>query len=272
MKDDIGALLTRASLAVAATVAVAVPVIDMVGGTGALPSWISVPNLTLLVLGTAMVPLLLELHRLRKLDTVDERLARMERLQRERFCGLVRVHSHFPEREFTAYAEGSRTEITILQTWIPDLHRLTKSLRIAVADRGVPLRILLLHPDSEVVQLRDRALRRDPAVHANVKLSVQESLGLLAELHGELPESSRHLLEVRLFESLPSVAIYRADEHYLVSSFLHGRRAVDSTQDEIDGDDTVMGEQARREFDLLWGNSHPVRFPDWRASIAPINP
>jgi hypothetical protein len=70
-----------------------------------------------------------------------------------------------------------------------------------------------------------------------------------------------------LYNSLPSIAVYRADETYLISSFLHGQLAIDSTQIEVDGSDTAVGEQVQRELETLWRIACDVDLGNWRDSL-----
>lgn len=195
-----------------------------------------------------------------------------EQLKQENYLGVIRVHERFPEAEFNAFVDGAGQEVVILQTWMPNLEQLRQSLEKALADQRIPVRILLLHPASPVAGLRDEALRRvrDPAFAVDVRASVQRCLAGLAELHAAVPAESRELLRVRVYNSLPSIAVHKVDEHFLVSSFLHRQLAIDSAQMEIDGSDTTMGRQVRQELDTLWDIGHDVAFPDWRESLRNI--
>ena len=132
------------------------------------------------------------------------------------------------------------------------------------------MRVLLLHPSSPVARLREEALRRDPALAEDVKANVERCLSIFESIAAELPEREQSRLQVRLYNSLPSIAVYKADEHFLVSSFLHAQLAIDSTQVEIDGSDTPMGEQVGRELATLWRIGCEVDLRDWRRSLSAI--
>lgn len=73
---------------------------------------------------------------------------------------------------------------------------------------------------------------------------------------------------MRLYNSLPSIAVYKADEHYLVSSFLHAQLAIDSAQLHVDGSGTAVGEQVEREMATLWRIGCEVDLDDWRRSLS----
>ncbi|MGG8408090.1 hypothetical protein ACM614_16510 [Streptomyces sp. 12297] len=293
MDGDFRYRAERIALAVMAASGVLVLLADLFGWLDVLAPGGALPKVTLLILSTVTVFLLMEIDRLRKLDDVDDRLAVLDanmqaqlskldidavaqRLRQERYAGVIGVHGRFPEEEFIRYVENARQEVVILQTWIPNLPHIKRALEKAIVDRRVPVRVLLLHPSSPVAGLRDEALRtvRDPALAADVRASVEGCLAGLAELDraGGRPAEDRALLQVRVYNSLPSIAVYKADEHILVSSFLHGQLAIDSTQIEIDGGDTVMGQEVQRELSTLWSIGREVDLRDWRASLRSITP
>ena len=87
-----------------------------------------------------------------------------------------------------------------------------------------------------------------------------------------MPKRDQSRLQVRLYNSLPSIAVYKADEHYLVSSFLHGQLAIDSAQIEVDGSSTPVGEQVERELATLWRIGCELDLHDWRRSLSAIAP
>ncbi|MDJ0347109.1 hypothetical protein QMK19_38560 [Streptomyces sp. H10-C2] len=290
MGSDIRYRAERIALALMAASGIVVLLADLFGWLDALAPGGALPKVTLLILSTVTVFLLLEIDRLKKLDDVQAQLTKLDdnvqaqlskldidavarQLKQEHYGGVVKVHGRFPEEEFARFVEGAGQEVTILQTWIPNLHHFKRALEKAIVDQRVPVRILLLHPSSPVAGLRDEALRtvRDPALSADVKASVEGCLARLAELHWGVGEEDRARLQVRVYNSLPSIAVYKADEHFLVSSFLHGQLAIDSTQIEIDGGDTVMGQEVQRELNTLWSIGSDVDLCDWRASISTIS-
>ncbi|MEU3460498.1 hypothetical protein ABZ721_11155 [Streptomyces sp. NPDC006733] len=283
--------MERVALGVMAASGIVVLVADLLGWLDALAPGGALPKVTLLILSTVTVFLLLEIDRLRKLDDVQEQLTKLDdnvqahlskldinavarQLKQEHYAGVIKVHGRFPEEEFARFVEGAGQDVTILQTWIPNLHHFKRALEKAIVDQQVTVRVLLLHPSSPVAGLRDEALRtvRDPALSVDVRASVESCLAGLAELSLGVQEADRTRLQVRVYNSLPSIAVYKADEHFLVSSFLHGQLAIDSTQIEIDGADTVMGQQVQRELSTLWSIGSDVNLCDWRASIRTITP
>jgi len=232
-----------------------------------------IPKVTLLVLCTITVFLLVELKRLQLLDNVDDRLASLdiEAIAREQkkthYAGIAQVHHRFPDDLFIRHISTAKT-VTILNTWIPNLSRFAAAI-VEALERGATVRVLLLFPRSGVAQLRDEALRtvRDPVLADNVKDGVYRCLATLESIAESAGQRAEGRLQVRVYNSLPSIAVYRTDEHYFISTFLHGQLAIDSPQFEIDGAATVLGKQVQNELDTLWrigGEIDPLR---WRGDL-----
>lgn len=236
----------------------------------------AVPKITLLVLSTVTLFLLLEVERFQLLDNIDARLSELDiatiaqKLKYDHYAGIMTVHPRFPEDKFIKCVDSAE-EVAILNTWIPNLHRFEQSI-IAALNRRAGVRILLLNPHSNVTRLRDEALRpvRDPSLADNVRDGVMRSLAILESITKVVGERRVAYLQVRLYNSLPSIAVYRADAHFFVSSFLHGQLAIDSPQLEIDGADTVVGGQVKKEFDTLWGIGEKIDVRNWRMELDQI--
>lgn len=212
----------------------------------------SLPKITLLVLCGITLFLLLELDRFHVIDSIRHRLDEVVTAREHTYAGLEQVHTRL---DYTAFEQRLQTadRVTILNTWIPNLELLADALE-SVARRAGQVRILLVAPESPVIKLRDEALRAggvEPVsydVHAEVERCVQ----ILSLIHRRLPARRRSSLHVRMFDSLPSMAVYQADDRYLVSVFMHGRLAINSAQFDVNGSDTELGRQVRREIDTLW--------------------
>ncbi|MFI9449843.1 hypothetical protein [Amycolatopsis sp. NPDC052450] len=232
-----------------------------------------ISTLTLIMVSGVVVGLLIELTPLRALEDIRDRLAGLDidtiaaSRRRSHYGGVVEVHKRFPDDEFAAHIAKAK-QVTILNTWIPNLQRLEKELEAAIVDRRAQVRIMLLHPNSMLVGLREAALdRSDGAGKTFVSTGIGECLETLSRLHRRLAKRQTNL-KVRVFNSQASVSVYRADGRYLVSMFLHGQLAIDSPQFEIEGThDTVLGEQIQRELDTLWDIGRDVDLGDWNRSI-----
>jgi hypothetical protein len=171
----------------------------------------------------------------------------------EEAAGIVRVHKNLDYHLLVDYMADA-DEIVILNTWIPELNILADALVDALA-RGTYVSILMLYPDSEIAQLRSQALQASTQARFRddrVRPGVRHCLEVLAAIARTLDDDARRALRVRLYHSLPSIAVYGADDRMFVSVFLHGQLAVKSVQIEVHGPDTLMGRLVSRELETLW--------------------
>ncbi|MGW0751615.1 hypothetical protein [Streptomyces sp. NPDC002587] len=264
----------RISLGAMAAAGIAVLVADLLGWLDKMAPGGTLPKITLLILSTVTLFLLMEFDRLKVLDSIHRQISGLTvdgltgDLRSRHYLGVVQVHESFPEQAFIGLVRSARREVAILQTWIPNLTSFKDELAQAVKERQVEVNILLLHPSSPVAGLRDEALGSEPSAGM---VDVDASLRVLGVIHGQLPPELRGKLRVKVYNSLPSIAVYKADERYLVSSFLHRRLAIESTQTEIDGCDTVMGREVQNELNTLWGIGSDVDLRDWHRSIESTN-
>ncbi|HEX6473016.1 MAG TPA: hypothetical protein VF069_28255 [Streptosporangiaceae bacterium] len=263
----------RILLALMATAGLAVALTDLFGLLDKLSLSTTIPKITLLVLSTVTLFLLLEIDRLKQLDGVSALLSKLDinaiarDLKHQHYGGAMQVHPRFPEDLFNACVKSAEREVTILQTWIPNLQGLEAALEDAI-QREVLVRVLLLNPTSLAVGLRTEALRplQNPSRAPDARAGVEECLSIFESIYTN-SAAARKWLRVRVYNSLPAVAVYRSDHHYFVSSFWHGVLAINSPQIEIDGTDTSMGQAVQRELDTLWEIGHDVDLRDWRRSI-----
>jgi hypothetical protein len=167
--------------------------------------------------------------------------------------GIVRVHRHLDYHQLIDDMAGA-DEIVILNTWIPGLDILADALVDALA-RGTYVSILLLHPESNIARLRSQALQgsaRGRFGEDRVRPEVRHCLDVLAAVSSMVDDDCKRNLRVRLYDSLPSISVYGIDDRAFVSFFLHGQLAVKSTQLEVVGQDSVMGQLVFNELRTLW--------------------
>jgi len=163
--------------------------------------------------------------------------------------GIVRVHPNLDYHLLIDHIAKAR-EIAILNTWIPGIDILADALMEAIV-RGADVSILMLHPQSKIAQLRRDALHG--ATHERFRQDmvvpgICHCLDVLAAVSRMVPESRRDHLRVRLYDSLPSISLHRADDRVFLSFFMHGHLAVKSPQIELLGDDSLMGRCAFGEM------------------------
>ena len=194
--------------------------------------------------------------------------------------GLQTIHPGFPNDRFAAALEqlisaddDDDRQVAILQTFAPNLDQYRAQLsRCLLA--GVSVRILLAWPYSLAASLREAVLKRyadEPlADDFGIQASVIANLETLeATIRGN---AHADRLQVRLYDTLPSLALYRAGDTLLAAPFLHGALAIHTFQLELDlqASDPLITGTLLNDFELMWTVARPF-LPDpdrnWRSSL-----
>lgn len=68
----------------------------------------------------------------------------------------------------------------------------------------------------------------------------------------------RRSLRIGLYHSLPSICVYAMDDRSFVSFFLRAQLAVKTTQLEVCGHDSVIGQLVQRETAARWQVVHEI--------------
>ena len=76
----------------------------------------------------------------------------------KKYYGVNHILHSFPRDDFKLKIENSKSKIRFFNTWVPCLEEFESSI-IEALIRGVDVEILLLHPNSPIVELRDKTLR-----------------------------------------------------------------------------------------------------------------
>jgi hypothetical protein len=198
--------------------------------------------------------------------------------------GLSRIHATFPSDTFAAALErlahgqeGTQpedpNEVAILQTFAPNLeHYRTHLCRCLQA--GVRVRILLAWPYSLAAGLREEVLKRYAAEPMAQDFAIQGSvIGNLETLEATIRASGNPTnLEIRLYDTLPSLSLYRAGSTLLAAPFLHGALAIHTFQLELDlrASDALLTGTLLNDFERMWTVARPfLPAPDqnWRNEL-----
>ena len=146
--------------------------------------------------------------------------------------GLSRIHAAFPTDTFAAALERllhnqeqakdddlkvddppveNHKEVAILQTFAPNLEHYRAHLSRCL-QAGVRVRILLAWPYSLAAGLREEVLKRYAAEPLAEDFAIQGSVIANLEILEATIRASRNPtnLEIRLYDTLPSLALYRA--------------------------------------------------------------
>jgi len=213
--------------------------------------------------------------------------------------GLSRIHAAFPTDTFAAALERllhnqeqakqnvheendhkvddppveNHKEVAILQTFAPNLeHYRTHLSRCLQA--GVRVRILLAWPYSLAAGLREEVLKRYAAEPLAEDFAIQSSVIANLETLEATIRACRHPanLEIRLYDTLPSLSLYRAGSTLLAAPFLHGALAIHTFQLELDlrASDALLTGTLLNDFERMWTVARPfMPAPDrnWRNEL-----
>lgn len=204
-----------------------------------------------------------------------------QRDQRFSQLGLARIHAQFPAEVFAAALERcldapqeEEQRVDILQTFAPNLDQFRPHLIRALAS-GVRLRILLAWPYSLAAGLRQDVLKRYASMTEPEDIDIQSCvIANLETLENTLRSSGggHGGLQIRLYDTLPSLAIYRAGPTVLAAPFLHGSLAIHTFQLELDlraADPLVTG-TLLQDFELMWTVARPFSpapGQNWRSEL-----
>ncbi|MCA2554059.1 MAG: DUF4062 domain-containing protein [Microcystis sp. M04BS1] len=194
--------------------------------------------------------------------------------------GLTNIYREFLRDSFNEKMEEVTQDseisnhIDILQTFAPNLEFFKETL-IECLKKGVNIRVLLSWSKSRAVKLREDALRQytnDSRIRTNVEFEVTRNLETLQEIFDHINcENYQGSLKVRLYNSIPSISMYRINDYFLVGVFLHGRLAVRSFQLELTGTDTTLVNVCSEEFNKIWDMAREIMPKyldlDWRLKL-----
>jgi hypothetical protein len=198
--------------------------------------------------------------------------------------GLSRIHAAFPTDTFAAALERlthdqeqtqpeAQQEVAILQTFAPNLEYYRAHLNRCL-EAGVRVRILLAWPYSLAAGLREEVLKRYAAEPLAEDFAIQSSVIANLETLEATIRASRNpaKLEIRLYDTLPSLSLYRAGSTLLAAPFLHGALAIHTFQLELDlrASDALLTGTLLNDFERMWTVARPFRpAPDqnWRNEL-----
>ena len=162
-------------------------------------------------------------------------------------AGVISVYPHLDFYSLELAMRDAR-EINVLSTFIPAFDVLYHAIQDALRNNA-DVRILMLHPESPAASMRATGLSMDAD---EVASGVEHCLSQLARMAQSLDEDERSRLKVKLFDSLPSIAVYSVDDHSLVSVFLHDQLAIHAPQIELHGRESLLAKAVFKEFMTLW--------------------
>ena len=217
--------------------------------------------------------------KIEQLTKIEQRLYEIDikaifgALQNTHDAGIVDVHKSLYFDSFKEHISNAK-QIIILNTYIPNLHFIADTLVTALKQQSI-VKILMLYPNSGIPTLRSKALNSSPDKCSDnqVRSGIEQCLDTLSSIVQKLDDKSKQCLKVRLYNSLPSISVYGADERFFVSVFFHGQLAIESPQIEVQSKKSILGRAIFQEINTLWDieqQFHDIN--NWRTEISLIAP
>lgn len=160
---------------------------------------------------------------------------------------VAEIIKRFPIESYKIKLQRSEFA-TILDMYLPaDNHfDLIESDLVTMLDNGGRVQILLCDPASPACGLREGVDAR-----AEIARSQEHLRRIVAQLSAE----ARERIELRLYNTLPSVSAYRVDDMAIGGSNFHGLAAIDGPQFRTASTGSLLGERLVQEHATLW--EHP---------------
>jgi len=176
--------------------------------------------------------------------------------------GLTHIYPNFPRDTFGEEIDRvihsddqEHKRVDILQTFAPNLNDYFEHLTQCVQN-DVQVRILLAWPYSEAAKLREDVLRRYASDNISPEINICDCvIANLETLERVIRVAGNpKLLDIKLYDTLPSLAIYRAGNYMLAAPFLHGSLAVNTFQLELRlyPSNQLIARTLQEDFELMW--------------------
>jgi hypothetical protein len=194
--------------------------------------------------------------------------------------GLNYIYPNFPRDGFGKAIDNlidsdnsEYKQVDILQTFAPNLNDYFEHL-IRCLQNGVQVRILLAWPYSEAAKLREEVLRRYANSSIGDEINIQDCVIANLETLEKIIRVSdtSKFIEIKLYDTLPSLAIYRAGRYMLAAPFLHGSLAINTFQLELmlNSANQLITQTLQKDFELMWQVArrfHPDPNQNWRNDL-----
>jgi hypothetical protein len=194
--------------------------------------------------------------------------------------GLNYIYPNFPRDSFAKAIDylidsdnSDHKQVDILQTFAPNLNDYFEYLTRCLKN-GVQVRILLAWPYSEAAKLREAVLRRYGNGSVGDEINIQDCVIANLETLEKIIRISdtSNLIEIKLYDTLPSLAIYRAGSYMLAAPFLHGSLAINTFQLELmlNSTNQLITHTLQKDFEMMWQVArrfYPDPSRNWRNDL-----
>lgn len=181
-----------------------------------------------------------------------------ERLKRIVDSGIVDTHDILPFPEIKYKISHAKKRIRVLHTFIDDPRQYKDSFLSATKNNKCNIQILLLNPDSPYAKQRSSDVWPHDELNSPdeeyVSKQIRYAISVLRNMTsiGELKN-----VEVRLYDCLPSIAMYIIDDQVVFGFFLLGTKTDSASQITVSGD-SHLGRDMLDEFEVRWNKSSTI--------------
>lgn len=194
--------------------------------------------------------------------------------------GLNYIYPNFPRDAFSkaidraiASDDPDHKQVDILQTFAPNLNDYFEHFTRCLQN-GVQIRILLAWPYSKAAKLREEVLRQYANNRVEDEIDIRDCVIANLEMLEKVIRISGNSkpLEIKLYDTLPSLAIYRAGSYMLAAPFLHGALAINTFQLELmlNSANQLITHTLQKDFELMWQVArrfYPDPNQNWRNDL-----
>jgi hypothetical protein len=169
----------------------------------------------------------------------------------------VTYYDKFPQEEFLRLVAEAKEYIWIQQTWISDWNSLCRMIRRAlrVADpASTPeVRLLFIHPDSPLAEARGVHSGERPG---RVKAKVENTINDIVQYRDRY-RFGESAWCVRVFDTLPTFALFRVDDNFFITPYLRGLNTLNSPCWRLNGAEHRVTDYLTHHFTTIWDESRP---------------
>jgi len=167
-------------------------------------------------------------------------------------AGIINIHDMFPTTDVASRFSSAKS-IFIVQTWIPDIIPLLRSIENAI-NNGASIRILLMDPDSELAKVRSIELGYSSfdVASNNINTNIEELRRFSSRL------SVQNKLEVRMYDATPVACYHQYDDTAFVGFYWRNTPAIQGPQIEFKVGNSSFCNVVLSHVGDLWENSNTM--------------
>jgi len=159
---------------------------------------------------------------------------------------------NFIELNLAQKIRNAKSEIKILQIWLPDVYRYEQALRTTL-NNDVKVQFLFLNPHSEQTGRVNEDMNFN--YKDEVERSIKNSIFELNKLMERLPKSAKNNLHIGLYDSIPSMSMYFIDSELFFSPYVSGEKSQINPTIQINENQHSLVVKMQEHYNRLWVHS-----------------